>query len=342
MSGERILVVEDSLTISALIQKTLVEQGYEVVAAVDNGPDAIVSARDLKPDVVLMDIVLKGTMTGIDAAEAIRESQKIPVIYLTTQTDEPTVSRAIRTDPFGYLVKPLDEKVLKTTIQVALYKNGIETELRERERTITVLLNAIPDALALLDRQFEIVAVNDAMAEKLGVSQESVVGKTLEELAAAGIRLITQERINTVYATENPVMFEEKCGDRWYETMMYPVTDATGTIVRIAIQSHDITDWKHLAAELKMEGLSQIEQNMEQFQVLNDKIRNPLQAIRGLAALTESRYSSQIDEQVEIIDDLVTRLDRGWVESDKVRSFLMRHYRHGNFITPHRQHTHIQ
>lgn len=338
MSGERILVVEDSVTISALIQETLQEQGYEVAAAVDNGPEAIRSARDLKPDVVLMDIVLKGTMTGIEAAEAIRKSQEIPVIYLTTQTDETTVSQAIRTDPFGYLVKPLDEKVLKTTIQVALYKNGIETELREREKTITVLLNAIPDALVLLDRRLEIVAVNEAMAGKLGVLQEAVVGKTLEDLAANGIRLITQERINTVYATENPAMFEEQCGDRWYETMMYPVTDAEGTIVRIAIQSHDITDWKHLAAELKMEGLSQIEHNMEQFQVLNDQIRNPLQAIRGLAALADGNYSSRIDEQVGIIDGLVTRLDKGWVESEKVRNFLMRHYRHGNFITPHRQH----
>lgn len=341
MSGERILVVEDSVTISALIQKTLREQGYEVVAAVDNGPEAIASARELKPDIVLMDIVLKGAMTGIDAAEAIRNSQRIPVIYLTSQTDEPTVSRAIRTDPFGYLIKPLDEKVLKTTIQVALYKNSIETQLRERERTITVLLNAIPDALALLDRRLDIVAVNDAMADKLGAPRESLVGKTLEELTTQGIHIISQDRINTVYVTENPVMSEEKCGDRWYETMMYPVTDAEGTIVRIAIQSHDITDWKQLAAELKMEGLSQIEQNMEQFQVLNDRIRNPLQAIRGLAALADGKYSSRINEQVGVIDDLVTRLDKGWVESEKVRTFLLRHYRHGNFITPHRQPTRL-
>jgi PAS domain S-box-containing protein len=334
MSGERILVVEDSGVISAIIRKTLLTMGYQVVAIADNGPDSIAKATQLRPDIVLMDIVLKGKMTGIEAAKEIRRNLGIPVIYLTAQSDDATIEDAITTEPFGYLIKPLEERSLKTTIQMALYKHGMDEKLRERENTIHVLLNAVPDALALLNREGEIVAVNEAMAEKLGKATGELTGTTLEALISEGIVRIPPDKLRGLYATGKPVWFEEKRGDRWFETAMCPITDRSGTIVRIAIQSHDITDWKHLEADLKKEGLSQIEYNMEQFQILNDQIRNPLQAIQGYVALSESRYSPKIEEQITLIDDLVTRLDKGWVESEKVRSFLIRHYRHGEQILP--------
>ena len=80
---------------------------------------------------------------------------------------------------------------------------------------------------------------------------------------------------------------------------------------------------------MKQEGLSQIDRNMEQFQILNDQIRNPLQAIKGYVDLGDNPYRDQIAEQIRIVNDLVTQLDRGWIESEKVRSFLIRHYQHG-------------
>jgi len=73
---------------------------------------------------------------------------------------------------------------------------------------------------------------------------------------------------------------------------------------------------------------------MEQFQILNDQIRNPLQVIKGYVDLNKGEFSDQINKQIEIIDNLVTQLDRGWLESEKVRSFLVRHYRHGAEILP--------
>lgn len=334
MSGERILVVEDSVITSTLIKKTLLDLGYKVLAVADNGPDAIQKARELRPDLILMDIILKGSMTGIDAAREIRKSTGTPVIYLTAQSDDATIRDAIMTDPFGYLIKPLEERSLQTSIQMALYKHAMEEEVRDRERTISVLLNAVPDPLALLNREHGIVAVNESMAGTLGKKSEALVGTTIENLDAGSRVQVLRDYLRDLHGTGNPVWFEEKIGDRWFETTMYPITDRTGAILRIAIQSHDITDWKQLEYELKAEGLSQIECNMEQFQVLNDQIRNPLQAIRGYVALSESAYSSKIEEQIEIINNLVTCLDKGWVESEKVRSFLIRHYRHGAQILP--------
>ncbi|MFA4876320.1 MAG: response regulator [Methanoregula sp.] len=334
MTGEKILVVEDSVITSTLIKKTLLALGYPVVAVADNGPESIALARLLRPDLVLMDIILKGTMTGIEAARQIKESLGIPVIFLTAQSDDATVADAITTEPFGYLIKPLEERSLKTTIQMAFYKHAMDEKLRERERTISVLLNAVPDALALLNRGHEIVAVNESMAEKLGHPCEALVGTTLEKAGPDRSIATLKDYLRDLHGTGNPVWFEEKQGDRWFETAMYPITDRSGVIVRIAIQSHDITDWKQLESELKAEGLSQIECNMEQFQILNDQIRNPLQAITGYVALSESSYSRQIGEQIAIINNLVNRLDKGWVESEKVRSFLIRHYRHGEQIMP--------
>jgi two-component system, response regulator PdtaR len=338
MTNENILVVEDSAITSTLIKNTLLAQGYHVAAVVDNGPESIQIARELKPDIVLMDIILKGKMTGIEAAREIRKTLGIPVIYLTAQSDDATVVDAITTDPFGYLIKPLEERALKTSIQIALYKRAMEEKLLERERTISVLLNAVPDSLALLDQRLMIVAVNEPMAEKLGTKSEMLIGMTLDDLSARGIMLIPQDQINTIYVTKDPVWFEEKKGDAWFETTIFPVTDRDGRVIRFAIQSHDITFWKELESELKTEGISHIEHNMEQFQILNDQIRNPLQAIHGYSALSDNEYSSRIAEQVAIINNLVARLDKGWVESEKVRSFLMRHYDHGRQILPkHRQ-----
>jgi uncharacterized protein (UPF0297 family) len=115
---------------------------------------------------------------------------------------------------------------------------------------------------------------------------------------------------------------------------MFPMTDTNGRITRITIQSHDITGRKHFEEQLKNEGVAQIEQNMEQFQTLHDQIRNPLQAILGYLQLGDPAYHPKIIHQVQEIDNLVVRLDKGWVQSEKVRSFLLRHYRHGAGIVP--------
>ena len=111
---------------------------------------------------------------------------------------------------------------------------------------------------------------------------------------------------------------------------MYPIRDLAGTIARIAIQSHDITDWKAMEERMRTEGLARIEQNMEQFLILNDQIRNPLQVIEGYVELSDDRFKERIQEQIRLIDGLVTRLDQGWIESEKVRTFLIRHFRHGD------------
>ena len=108
-----------------------------------------------------------------------------------------------------------------------------------------------------------------------------------------------------------------------------PLSSDPAVPAQILWIARDITDWKEIQRTMEKEGIVQIEKNMEQFQILNDQIRNPLTIIASLVSLEEGPNTEKILGFVKIIDDLVHQLDKGWIESSKVRSFLLRHYRHG-------------
>lgn len=134
MSKNNILVVEDESIVSKDIQQSLKKLGYNIAGAASTGEKAILIANETKPDLVLMDIMLKGDMSGIETAEKIKETLNIPVIYLTAYADENTLSRAKVTEPYGYIIKPFKEIDLHTSIEMALYKHGKEQEIvKERD-----------------------------------------------------------------------------------------------------------------------------------------------------------------------------------------------------------------
>jgi PAS domain S-box-containing protein len=217
---------------------------------------------------------------------------------------------------------------------MALFKHGMEEELREREQTIHTLLDAIPDALFLINHDRKIIAVNDAMARRLGKRRDDLRGAGMADLVRDGLVRVGMEEIEGVFLDHTPISFEEEHAGRWFRTSVYPTGETEGGTPGIAVQSQDITEMRELEEKVKREGLSQIEENMEQFTILNDQIRNPLQVIAGYAELVDPPVRTRIEEQVRIVDDLVGRLDKGWIESEKVRSFLIRHLRHGEDGVP--------
>ncbi|HEY9762564.1 MAG TPA: ATP-binding protein [Trichocoleus sp.] len=142
MAGEKILVVEDERVVARDIEKRLKKLNYTIVASVASGEEALAKVAELQPDLVLMDIQLKGQMDGITAAEQIRVDFDIPVIYLTAFADEDTLQRAKTTEPFGYIVKPFDERDLHVTIEVALRRRLAEAAIRvalEKEKELSEL-----------------------------------------------------------------------------------------------------------------------------------------------------------------------------------------------------------
>lgn len=128
---ERILVVEDERIIAYDIKDCLEKSGYIVPAIIAYGKQAIEKVAELQPDLVLMDVMLKGDMNGIEAAEQIVTRFNIPIIYLTAYSDESTLQKAKLTQPFGYILKPFEETQLITTVEIALNKYRTEAVMRE-------------------------------------------------------------------------------------------------------------------------------------------------------------------------------------------------------------------
>ncbi len=126
MTDTTILIVEDEVIVAADLDHKLDRLGYTVCGRTAYGEDAVALVRELGPDLVLMDIRLAGEMDGVEAAERIRRECDVPVIYLTAHADRATLDRAKRTEPFGYILKPFDERELESHIEMALYKHQAE------------------------------------------------------------------------------------------------------------------------------------------------------------------------------------------------------------------------
>lgn len=142
MAKAKILVVEDESIVAKDIQNSLKKLGYNVPTIVASAEKAIKECEDDRPELVLMDIMLKGEMDGIEAANIIREKMGIPVIFLTANADDTTVGKAKMAEPYGYIIKPFREKELQTTIEMALYKHEKVAEIKkERDYYYSIVEN---------------------------------------------------------------------------------------------------------------------------------------------------------------------------------------------------------
>ncbi len=159
-NSAQILIVEDEALVAEDIKAHVQEMGHAVSNIVSNGEDALTLLQGSQPDLVLMDIVLTGDVDGIDVAEVIKKKYHIPVIFLTAYTDREKVERATKTVPYGYLVKPFDERELNTTINVALYKSRLDRKLRENKRWAYAVLNSVEDGVITTDSHGRIHFMN--------------------------------------------------------------------------------------------------------------------------------------------------------------------------------------
>lgn len=182
MTSARILIVEDEGIVAKDIQNRLEDLGHTVIDLASSGEEAIQKTEAAQPDLVLMDIVLKGDMDGVKAAEQIRNRFDIPVVYLTAYANENTFGRAVITEPHGYIVKPFRDIELLTTINMALHKHKTERKLKESQRWFATTLKSIGDAVITTDTG-ELVTFINPVAQKLtGWKQEEALGKELREI----------------------------------------------------------------------------------------------------------------------------------------------------------------
>ncbi len=178
----RVLVVEDESIVARDIGNMLLGLGYDVVSIVSTAKESVLTARTARPDIVLMDILLQGERTGVEAAGQIYKQFNIPVVYLTAYADEITLQRAKKTEPFGYLLKPFEERELQTTIEIALYKFKMEMKMRNRERLLSTILKSIDDGVIATDQEGMITFMNPLAETLTGWKQTQVLGKPANDI----------------------------------------------------------------------------------------------------------------------------------------------------------------
>lgn len=162
----RLLVVEDEVLVARDIQARLQRMGYEVVGTVARGEDAVSTALAESPDLILMDINLKGEMDGIEAATQINEVRSVPVIYCTAYSNDEVLERAKITSPFGYVLKPFDNRELEINIEIALFKHQVEQDLAKTKQNLDATLANVSDGVIAADQTGQVILIN-AVAESL-------------------------------------------------------------------------------------------------------------------------------------------------------------------------------
>ena len=246
-----LLVVEDEAVVAMDIAGQLRDMGYRVCGCVDNGRDAIARARADRPDLVLMDVVLKGDMDGIAAAAAIGAELQIPILFLTAYSDDQTVDRAAGAMPYGYLTKPFQGRELRAVIEVALRKAEVERALRDKERWLSSVLHGVGDAVIALDADGRVGLANPAAESLLGT--EVLRGRSaaevvrLEDDTGGTVRLAHHD----CTARSGAAMLVTGAGQRIpVDYSAGPICDERSHPMGTAIVLHD--ERERVAAELRL------------------------------------------------------------------------------------------
>ncbi|MFN6560928.1 MAG: response regulator [Nostoc sp. ChiSLP01] len=336
MTNVKILVVEDEAIVAKDLQSRLSKFGYAVPAIASSGEEAINKAIQTSPDLVLMDIRLKGNMDGIEAAQEISRQLDIPIIYLTAYADDTTLQRAKITEPFGYLLKPFKEKELQTNIEITLVKHGLEKQLKTNKKWLDALLKSISDGVIASDLQ-ELVTFMNPVAENLtGWKQEEAFGKNSSEV-------FNIANAQTHHPIENPIVKVLQDGTIFNlptETILIakdgveipiddsaaPIKDDKDKITGAVLIFRDITERKRAmeAHQRQIEQEKLVSQLEEINQLKNDflslvshELRSPLSNIKVMIQMLQTSTDTQenqhylelmdaeCDRELELINDLL-------------------------------------
>jgi PAS domain S-box-containing protein len=198
MERPKILVVEDEQIVATELKERLHALGYLVAGSASTGPEAIAKTESSNPDLILMDIRLRGEMDGIDAAGRILASRDVPIVFVTAHADEATLERAKVTGPMGYVLKPFSERELQTAIEIGLYKHAMEKKLREQKQWLAAMLDSIADAVIATDTEGHITLINPAASSLTGFAHMEALGRHVTSL----LNIVNEATKTTM---ENPV-----------------------------------------------------------------------------------------------------------------------------------------
>jgi diguanylate cyclase (GGDEF)-like protein/PAS domain S-box-containing protein len=252
------MLVEDEMIVAMDVQQRLETLGYTVVAHATSGKEAVRLAQQTDPNLILMDIKIRGILDGIETAARIRESQDIPIIYVTAFSDEATLKRARLTEAFGYLIKPFEDRELRSTIEIALYKHKMEQKLRESEERYALAARAANDGIWDWNLNSGEVYYSPRWKSLLGLREELDITSPhywLERVHFEDIERLNQalsdhlEGITPTLECEYRVMHQDGAY-RWMHCRGIALFDAQKKPYRLAGSQTDITTRKEIQEQL--------------------------------------------------------------------------------------------
>lgn len=282
MRKSKILIVEDERIIAEDIRRTLLNFGYDVTGIASSGVDALNRANEIQPHLVLMDIVLDGNMSGVETAEEIRKIYNIPVIYLTAYADDVTLQSAKVTGPYGYILKPFEERELHTTIEMAFYKHKMERALQESETFMKNVIDTDPNMIFVKDHDLKYVMVNKSMSELYELPKEKMIGKTDLDLTKLSIvqkheaEKYRKDDLEVIDKKRSKFILEQSFSAKgnkikWFQTTKVPLSleNLPNGLLGVAVE---ITQRKYAEEELK-KSLTKLER------ILDDTINCLIKAV---------------------------------------------------------------
>jgi PAS domain S-box-containing protein len=267
------MVVEDESIVAEDMKAMLEGFGYTVPAVAFSGEEAVRKAFDTRPDLVLMDIVLKGQMSGVEAVERIRSRCNIPVVYVTAYADEKTVRRAKATEPFGYILKPFDARELQTAIEIALYKHQMEKKLYESEQRLSLTLRSIDDAIITTDSRGRVTFMNPRAEALTGWRHDEGLGchltqvlrvrhDTAESLPESPFVKVLREGVAIDLADHNLRLVAKDGTERPIDDSAVPLRDEHGNIIGAVLVCRDISErqqsQEHLVRSEKLDAIGRL------------------------------------------------------------------------------------
>jgi two-component system cell cycle sensor histidine kinase/response regulator CckA len=323
----RILIVEDEALVALDIEKRLKALEYDVAGIASSGQEAIELIASASPDLILMDVHLKGEMDGIEAAAYINQHHDMPIVFLTAFADARTVQRAKLAEPYGYLIKPFNERDLQTTIEIAGYRHKMQRRLRDSERWLSTTLRSIGDGVIATDAQGRVKFMN-SVAERLtgwtqemalaedcrkvfriidGTTRETVACPVMEALEtgicvnlANGVLLVTRD------GRESPV-----------DDSAAPIVDEHGRVLGAVLVFRDVTERKEAQEAVRKytEELRSRNEELDAFaHTVAHDLKNPLSLVMGFAQLLESDLGSFSEEELASYLAIISKNSRKMIQ----------------------------
>lgn len=261
MTATHILIVEDEILVARDLQQQLKALGYTIVGIAATGARALALVTEMQPHLVLMDIRLQGDLDGIATAAQIRQRYALPIVYLTAHADAATVQRARVTEPFGYILKPFEERELHTVVEMALYKHDAERKLRASERRFATTLRSIGDAVIATNEQGLVTYMNPTAEALTGWSLTEaqdqplqtifcIVDEATQQPIANPALRVLREGIPIKLATQTILLARDGRGVP-IDDSAAPILDDHGNCTGVVLVFRDITERQQAEAKVR-------------------------------------------------------------------------------------------